>query len=87
MRWMTDEGMVVIEAFGNQVLVLESFDPATAERLRAAVFAGSAQPRAAVPHGLWCINSTGSLTFHCPARQTTDSPFSGVSASLCLANL
>ncbi|HTC77690.1 MAG TPA: hypothetical protein VK657_03695, partial [Terriglobales bacterium] len=53
MRWMTDEGLVVIEALGNQVLVLESFDPATAERLRAAVFAGSAQPRAAVPHGLY----------------------------------
>ena len=61
MRWMTDEGLVVIEALGNQVLVLESFDAAIAEKLRAAVFVGSAQPRALrlrsgqalVPHGLY----------------------------------
>ena len=37
-RWMTDEGLVVIETQGNQVLVLESFDPAIAEKLRVAVF-------------------------------------------------
>jgi len=43
-RWMTDEGLVVIETQGNQVLVLESFDPAMAEKLRVAVF----QPEA--PH-------------------------------------
>ena len=43
-RWMTDEGLVVIETQGNQVLVLESFDPTMAEKLRVAVF----QPEA--PH-------------------------------------
>src|SRR5438067_2187033 len=49
MRWMTDEGLVVIEALGNQVLVLESFDAAMAEKLRAAVF----QPEAARLNSDW----------------------------------
>ena len=48
-RWMTDEGLVVIETQGNQVLVLESFDPAIAEKLRVAVF----QPEATRLNSDW----------------------------------
>lgn len=36
-RWSTEEGLVVVEACGDTVLVLESFDRATANRLRAAL--------------------------------------------------
>ena len=36
-RWSTEEGLVVVEACGDTVLVLESFEAATADRLRAAL--------------------------------------------------
>ncbi len=47
-RWSTEEGLVVVEACGDTVLVLESFDPSTADRLRGALLgtcaaAGAAQ--------------------------------------------
>ena len=51
-RWMTDEGLVVVETQGNQVLAVESFDPETADKLRAAIFSDTGT-KAAVPHGLY----------------------------------
>ncbi len=36
-RWSTEEGLAVVEACGDTVLVLESFDVPTADRLRAAL--------------------------------------------------
>jgi len=43
-EWMTDEGRVVIEPHGNLVLVMESFDQRTADKLREAVLAAD-QPQ------------------------------------------
>jgi hypothetical protein len=37
-RWMTDEGLVSIEARGDQVLVLESFDEATIKKISDAIW-------------------------------------------------
>jgi hypothetical protein len=45
-RWSTEEGLMVVEACGDTVLALESFDAATADRLRTAILgACAALPR------------------------------------------
>ena len=41
-HWLTDEGPVWIECRGNSVLALESFDPATMEKISQQVFASEA---------------------------------------------
>lgn len=46
-RWSTEEGLVVVEACGDTVLVLESFEAATSDRLRAALL-GTCSAAAAV---------------------------------------
>ena len=45
-RWMTDEGLVSIEAHGDQVLVLESFDEAAMKRLSDAIWQSTTAPAA-----------------------------------------
>lgn len=45
LTWQTDEGTVTVEASGDRVLVLESFDDAAAEKLRAALLGGAAASR------------------------------------------
>ncbi len=41
-RWSTEEGLVLVEACGDTVLALESFDRATTARLRGAILGGCA---------------------------------------------
>ncbi len=41
--WSTSQGSVAIETQGDEVLIVEGFDPDAAERLRQAVFASKAQ--------------------------------------------
>jgi hypothetical protein len=45
-QWATEEGLVVVEACGDTVLALESFDPATAARLRSAFLGPCAETAA-----------------------------------------
>jgi len=45
-RWSTEEGLMVVEACGDTVLALESFDAATANRLRTAILGACAAPSA-----------------------------------------
>jgi len=42
-EWLTDEGAVFVESWGETVLVMESFDPSTAARLRDAVLERSGE--------------------------------------------
>jgi len=42
-RWMTDEGPALVEQQGTTVLVLESFDPESTNKIREAVFDSSKQ--------------------------------------------
>ena len=45
-RWMTDEGLVSIEARGDKVLVLESFDEIAMKRVSDAIWQSTAAPAA-----------------------------------------
>jgi len=43
-RWMTDEGLVSIEARGDKVLVLESFDDAAMKKIADAIWQQTGVP-------------------------------------------
>jgi len=48
-RWTTDEGPVLVEQQGTTVLVLESFDPDSTNKIREAVFGAGKQALMSVP--------------------------------------